>query len=828
MSKISITIDGIKCEAVEGEYILNVARRNNIFIPALCYLSGCSPTLACRLCMADVDGKRAYTCNAKAKDGQVIVSSTPEIEEERRSIMEVYCINHPLECGVCDQSGECELQNYVHAIGVNNQHYTIANTHKPVENWGLTRYDASLCIMCERCVTVCKDRVGCNALKTVPRGEGLAVPKENKDSMPKDAFAVWNRLQKSIIAKVEDVDCGDCGACAEVCPVGALVVTGFHYKSNSWELQKIPAANPHSSDCSLIYYEVKQISQQNSEEKIYRVEGEQPFNVINGAARFGYDFENRVKEKDENSFNEAISFIKTKADTIKFNSYITNEEALILQKIKEKYNLKLVNDDAFRYQRFLNAFSSSSTKSLYQGSLKEIEESNFIVSVGTALRYDFPNGGYAFNTALKMNKASGIYAHPIADKIVEDYSKNLLSLQYKVGSEEAMFYLLLELCANKSMLDEATKEYLNSLHVKSKRMADENVVEEIIEKVIKKIQDETGDEREIEEEVPKKVTKVVQKEVEYETTKLWELAGLEDFKEKVETLKSGKDRFSLIIGEDLLTHKNWENLAILAGTIERTTPFSVTIIPPQTNTLGVALLCELDEFGGENTLGYNEKGSFTLSALGDGELDMPSLNQQEGTFTSIDKRVVPTNAALGYKGYILNDLANALGIRAKYTIDYTKELPDKSGYIKKEFDELPNYFDNGGTEHRGYLLHLKENEVLKTPKDISTFELSKNTVYKKNPVLQFNAFTNKALEITSCAALYASEEFLHVNDLRDGQSIKLVSDDGKLLSIKVKLDKNVKGLIPSLPTFDTKVDVSAFFKDGYRFGTYEIKGADNE
>ena len=102
MAEVTLHIDGREIKAKEGEYILNVARANDIFIPAICYLTRCSPTLACRLCLVDIDGKRAYSCNAKAKDGMNIITHSEEIQEERRAIMEVYDINHPLQCGVCD------------------------------------------------------------------------------------------------------------------------------------------------------------------------------------------------------------------------------------------------------------------------------------------------------------------------------------------------------------------------------------------------------------------------------------------------------------------------------------------------------------------------------------------------------------------------------------------------------------------------------------------------------------------------------------------------------------------------------------------------------
>ncbi len=127
---VSIKIDGVEYKAREGEYILNAARANNLFIPAICYLTRCSPTLACRICLVEADGKQVYACNAKVKDGMEIRVDTPNILKERRAIMEVYDVNHPLQCGVCDQSGECELQNYTLELEVDSQSYTIADTKR--------------------------------------------------------------------------------------------------------------------------------------------------------------------------------------------------------------------------------------------------------------------------------------------------------------------------------------------------------------------------------------------------------------------------------------------------------------------------------------------------------------------------------------------------------------------------------------------------------------------------------------------------------------------------------------------------------------------------
>jgi NADH-quinone oxidoreductase subunit G len=822
MSDILLTIDGKECRAKEGEYLLNVARRNGIFIPALCYVTNCSPTLACRLCLVEVDGKRAYSCNARAKEGMGVITKSEEIEKERRAIMEIYDINHPLECGVCDQSGECELQNYTLEMGVDSQRHCVPDTQRPTKTWGAIHYDASLCIVCERCITVCKDMIGEAALKTVPRG-GAELDKAWKDKTEKDAYAMWNKLQKSIIgiaSGAETLDCTQCGECTAVCPVGALVGSDFQYTSNAWELKKIPAANPHSSDCSLIYYDVKQTSIHNPEPKIYRVSSDYTYAPLHAAARYGFDFENVVEGKDEKAFANAVELLKTKVDTIAFDSYITNEEALILQKLKEKYDYKLVNSDAYAYQNFMKAFTCTSGKTLYSGDVNTVRASNFVVSFGTAIKTDSPSLGYAMNNAIGMNKGAGIYFHPVADPIVAGYSKNLLSVTHKVGTEEAIAYLLLDLFGDKQTLPKGVVDYLATFHTTSKKIVQESIKEDVKEMVK---DEESGEEK----EVIKSITKVVDKEIDVDCNALIEMIGAEaDLIEKITKLLDKKDTFSLIAGEDLYTHERAENIAKLLGLIERCTPFSVIIVPSKTNTLGVSLLCELDAQKGNVTLGYNVKGDFTLSSLGKGDLSMPALNQQEGTFTSFNKRVVPTNAALPFKGYCLNDIANAVGLEAEWTIDYTVQLPTDKGFKAIEFDTLPNRYENDGSENRGYALETKTftcNDEVEAIAPMKAFV--GDMVYCANPVHQFSAFTNKAHQLNEAGALYASSAFLEAKGLSDGATVTLRNETGDVLVIAVKEERHIEGMIPYVPTFDTKIDVSPFFKEGYRFACVTLQGA---
>lgn len=826
MNEITITIDGRSVVTQEGEYILNAARANGIFIPAICYLTRCSPTLACRICLVEADGKQVYACNAKAKEGMEISTITPNIEAERRAIMEVYDVNHPLECGVCDQSGECELQNYTLEVGVDAQTYSIKDTHKPAQDWGLIHYDPALCIMCERCITVCKDMIGDAALSTVARGsEGIEAA--FKESMPKDAYAMWNKLNKSLIAPNggDTLDCTNCGECSAVCPVGALVSSDYQYTSNAWEHTQIPATCAHCSAGCQLSYDIKHTSITNPEDKIYRVKNEWNYVSLCGAGRYGYDFENRGVVKDVEAFDAAVAAFK-KADTIAFTSTITNEEAMILQRLKEKYGYRLVNNEALALKNFLSYYSDVSGKSLYGGDLKQVHEADFVVSIGSALKTDNPNARFAMNNALSMNKGAGLYFHPISDPVIADMSKNVTQFNHAPMMEEAALYLMLDLFGDKSAMPSSVVEYLATFHSTKTVRVEETVDEKVTETVVKKVlNEETGVEEEVSEEVTKTIKKKVSKEVEVDENALFGLLNAPSgFSDTLTKYLAKKETFALMVGPDLYTHPNAKNCARLVAMIEKYTAFSVTMIPNLANTLGVALICDLDSARGSSTIGYNTLGDFTLSALSGGDLDMPALNQQEGTLTGIDKRVNPTNAALGYEGYVLNDIANALGVSSKFTVDNTAILPVSAGFKALKFDDLPNYYTNSGEEVRGYLLDslpvaLGSDESVQ-PIDIAR-AMKEDTLYLANPVLQFSAFTARAHQLAHTGGLYVSPAYCEAKGLSEGDNVRLKSSKGELVTTVI-VDGKIDGMIPYLPTFDSNINFESLC-EAYRFSGVSIQ-----
>ena len=291
-----------------------------------------------------------------------------------------------------------------------------------------------------------------------------------------------------------------------------------------------------------------------------------------------------------------------------------------------------------------------------------------------------------------------------------------------------------------------------------------------------------------------------------------------------------KDTYSLIVGEDLITHPNSENLAKLCGIIDRYTEFNVVIIPSQTNTLGVSQICTLSSEIEGYSVGYNVKADFELSALGDGNLDMPALNQQEGTFTNIDKKVIPTNAALAFNGYTLNEIANeVLNTDIEHTIEYTSKLPIEKGYKAIDFDNLENKFGNDQVEYRGYDIQSYEVPTDDNVKEINiekiVLEQDEIFIYKANPINQFNEFTAIAHEFKENLqdGIFFSKAAFEKLELQKGDKVK-VNANNQELELNAYLDVQIAGNIAYVSTF-MKNSLSNVLFNTYRFNKAKVAKA---
>ena len=750
---ITVTIDGKACHGEWGQTILQVARANDIYIPTMCYLSKVEPIASCRMCVVEVENVEGMilSCQEKAVDGAVITTHSDDLYRERQNITKLYDVNHPLECGVCDKSGECDLQGKTIEFGVDTQSFSARDQHRPVQDWGFISYDPALCIMCEKCVHVCNEVVGDEALQISVGG-----------------------YKSTIINTKLDEQCAECGECMAVCPVGALVSTDFKYSANAWEMDKIPASCAHCSSGCQLYYEVKHESIDNPNPKIYRVTNESEFSSLCGAGRFAFDYANKDARQDTGAFDHAVAALK-KAETIRFSAVITNEEAYLLEQMHQKHGIKLVCDEAYGYQKFLKAYREVSGTSLYRASMNTIAQSRAIVVFGSRIYDDNPMVKYHIAMASKRHKAQVAYFHPMEDARMQNLVTQFI--KYEVGSEEGVAALLAATLLQDTELPTALKTLLDELDI-GNLSAESNVGEEELDAL---------------------------------ALSLWK-----------------KKNFTLIVGADLYDHPEAENIARLIAAIEKYSSFDVMIVPPATNARGVAELCTLSPEVSGYTVGYNAPGDFTLSALGEGDLDMPAMNQQEGTLTTVDQRIVPIHPGLPYGGFTLNALLNRFGVGSQYTIDQTMHLPEAKGFRSVAFDDLPDYFDAVGGEHRGYQLEEKNctvSEAYTEPEDLPTYDGV--IVYRCNEGNGFSPFSAQSTQIQHDAVLKGSVQFATAAKLADGQRIRFELD-GVSYERMFHIDTTLKGTVALNPTWDK--GLSAFALSSYRFAhlKFETIGNDDE
>ena len=738
MSKITnFKIDGKSVEANKGETILQVARKNDIYIPTMCYISKTTPCASCRMCVVEAEGVDGFvlSCNTPPTEGLEIITNTPALENERTNIMKLYDVNHPLECGVCDKSGECDLQNKTLEFGVSQQNFTARDQSRKIEDWGLINYDPSLCILCEKCVHVCNEVIGDDAIDVKFGGYSSTIIPKNADTL----------------------DCTFCGECIAVCPVGALVSSDFKYSANAWELSRVPSTCAHcSAGCSL-EYEIRHDGI-NGDDSIYRVKNNFEFSSLCGAGRFGFDFDNRVSGKDEEAFNRALEAVQN-AKAIRFSSMITNEEAYMLQELKDKYNLKLFNEDARLLQNFMNSYSSVSGKLHHSGSLDAIKQADGAIVIGSRISTDNPALRYALTTTSRHNGAKIVYAHPIEDSLIQNVVTQFM--KYEVGTEEGVMALIAYHILKNSDLSEDERKFFDDLDL-GYLEAESNIGEEELDFMIKSF--------------------------------------------------SRAKNLVLIVGNDLMAHPSASNIAKLVAIIEKYSSFSVLIVPAEVNSLGVSLINSLDKDEDiDGVVGYNAKGSFLISSLDENaDLAIPALNQQEGTFVNIDNRVLPTNVALGFNGYNLNDILLSCGIKHNYTIDCTKLLVGKSGFKDVNFDSLENFLSAYGDDVRGYLLDEVDCEMNGKLDDIDNLpEFNGSVIYNSNPVLQFNSYTNKTKQLEKDRTLRGSAQFAAAAKISDGDMVEISFANHKLQR-EFKLDETLKGTIALNPTFDSVADSSRY------------------
>ncbi len=207
MNMLNIKINGQDVSVPAGTTILEAAKSINVHIPTLCYLKGINEVGACRMCLVEIKGGKSLvaSCVYPCSDGMEVFTNTPTVRDTRKAILELILSNHNRECTTCDRSGVCELQQVSEDLGVREIRY-MPNKEEVYTIDALSPSvvrDPSKCILCGRCVSVCKDVQGLGALGATNRG------------FEKSVEPPFNMA-------LNDVNCINCGQCIINCPVGAL------------------------------------------------------------------------------------------------------------------------------------------------------------------------------------------------------------------------------------------------------------------------------------------------------------------------------------------------------------------------------------------------------------------------------------------------------------------------------------------------------------------------------------------------------------------------------------------------------------------------------
>ena len=284
----TIIINGVECEFEQGQTVLQVANAHKVEIPFYCYHDGLSRPAQCRICLAEMwapnaraggklepvaGGKLHPTCTTLAGDGMVVRADSPKAIANQKAVMEYLLINHPLDCPVCDQAGECFLQDYSYKYGRGTSRFEEQKVKQPKKDLGPHVYlYADRCIMCTRCVRFTREVSGTGELTIDGRGNRSEI-----DVFP--GVALDNELSGNVI---------------DLCPVGALLDKDFLFAQRVWFLRSTPSIDGITSSGD-------NISVEHNEGVVYRIKPRTNLEInkwwITDEVRYGWKFvhaENRL------------------------------------------------------------------------------------------------------------------------------------------------------------------------------------------------------------------------------------------------------------------------------------------------------------------------------------------------------------------------------------------------------------------------------------------------------------------------------------------------------------------------------------------------------
>ena len=426
---IKIEVDGESVSAKKGQMIIEATDDHGAYVPRFCYHSKLSVAANCRMCLVEVEKapKPLPACATPISEGMKIFTRSPYAIAAQKATMEFLLINHPLDCPICDQGGECELQDLAMGYGRGISRY---NDNKRVvkdKNIGpLVSTDMTRCIHCTRCVRFGEEITGLQELGTLQRGENMKIDTYVEKSID-------HELSSNII---------------DLCPVGALNNKPYRYSARSWEMVQHETIAPHDCVGSNLYAHVLR----GKIKRIVPRENEQINEAwISDRDRFSYEgiySDNRLTkpkikkngrwsdiswEKGLNLVAEKLKAMDSQSISILASPSSTLEEFYLLSRICEQLGINNV-DHRLRRTDF-NDQENDPLVPWAGKSLTEIENCDQLIVIGSDVRKEVPIIGHRIRkSALKgakvsfINEEIGDYFFDIANYLPGDMIANLLAV----------------------------------------------------------------------------------------------------------------------------------------------------------------------------------------------------------------------------------------------------------------------------------------------------------------------------------------------------------------------------------------------------------------
>ena len=405
MLKIKVNNKDIEIE--EGLTVLQACEKAGVEIPRFCYHEKLSIAGNCRMCLVEVEKspKPVASCAMPAAEGMNIKTNTKFVEKARKGVMEFLLANHPLDCPVCDQGGECDLQDQSMFYGVDKSRYKENKRFVPEKYMGpLIKTQMTRCIHCTRCIRFATEIAGVSELGAIGRGENMQITTYLEKSM-----------ESELSANVVDL-----------CPVGALTSKPYVFEARPWELKKTESIDVMDAVGSNIRvdtygWEVKRILPRINEDINEEWISDKTRYACDGLLnqRIDTPFIKYNNKFDKASWREVINLIKdrvkeTEKDKIcGFTGDLVNMETLYI--FKEFFN-KCINSNNLDFRNNHTYLNSELRENyLFNSSINGIEDSDFIFIIGSNPRFEATMLNARIRKAYLKNKLKIVSLNNVGD-----------------------------------------------------------------------------------------------------------------------------------------------------------------------------------------------------------------------------------------------------------------------------------------------------------------------------------------------------------------------------------------------------------------------------